>query len=151
MRGEDLSMTISKASETGSPPHARGRPPKPHDPQPPHRITPACAGKTDEGDLEELAAGDHPRMRGEDGDAFVSGADDGGSPPHARGRLSDDGAVVVHERITPACAGKTSSRPPPQPHPQDHPRMRGEDIEEPDGEELKAGSPPHARGRRPHD
>ena len=91
---------------------------------------------------------DHPRMRGEDrGNLGVTIAQEG-SPPHARGRPSLQGALARRDGITPACAGKTFlpyvyylSR-------SDHPRMRGEDNHAARISTQQAGSPPHARGRR---
>ena len=70
-----------------------------------------------------------------------------GSPPHARGRHLDDRVWVRGERITPACAGKTSLSLSRGIVMGDHPRMRGEDG---GGAALPSsliGSPPHARGR----
>ena len=93
---------------------------------------------------------------------------EGGSPPHARGRLGVIWRRSANERITPACAGKT---PPPSRHTiqsritpacagktgippisamsiRDHPRMRGEDTRNRQPFQTNFGSPPHARGRR---
>ena len=50
-----------------------------------------------------------PRMRGEDKIASLQEERDAGSPPHARGRHRWDAIYYVDPRITPACAGKTSS------------------------------------------
>ena len=66
-------------------------------------------------------------MRGED---FLSSSRIAfrvGSPPHARGRQSNEPLLIFHNRITPACAGKTRRR-----------RLE---------RRLPVGSPPHARGR----
>ena len=89
MRGEDRMPTRGGLAGIGSPPHARGR---------------RCALEPSPGD-----DGDHPRMRGED---FCRSPNQGipqGSPPHARGRLLGKFALGFMSRITPACAGKTSS------------------------------------------
>ena len=51
-------------------------------------------------------------------------------------------------RITPACAGKTSGPPRWTPSCPDHPRMRGEDARTQHLGYVADGSPPHARGRR---
>ena len=50
-----------------------------------------------------------------------------GSPPHARGRHSQDDTMEDDEGITLACAGKTTTRTCTNPTSADHPRMRGED------------------------
>ena len=86
-------------------------------------------------------------MRGED---VFSGAyllSMMGSPPHARGRRASSAARAWTRRITPACAGKTRRRSPPQPFSTDHPRMRGEDNPGKIKDIIATGSPPHARGR----
>ena len=53
------------------------------------RITPACAGKTENGELHHRSPPDHPRMRGEDGRTIAACGPGPGSPPHARGRHRD--------------------------------------------------------------
>ena len=50
------------------------------------RITPACAGKTFRFAHEVVEKMDHPRMRGEDRNAYEYAFVVAGSPPHARGR-----------------------------------------------------------------
>ena len=66
-------------------------------------------------------------MRGEDVCTSEKAIIPWGSPPHARGRQQDLLANLLIVRITPACAGKTSSAERPCDEIQDHPRMRGED------------------------
>ena len=127
MRGEDTTLFEGAKRVLGSPPHARGRL------------------------LNRITAGmlftDHPRMRGEDRFSKPSTFSDRGSPPHARGRRRHLVRRAVVQRITPACAGKTSRTCPFCQPSTDHPRMRGEDefIAIPD--DVPMGSPPHARGR----
>ena len=111
----------------GSPPHARGRRGQQYVRVRPVRITPACAGKTwgmlEKGEVD----GDHPRMRGEDLVRVPKLARKLGSPPHARGRPAGQPPPLKHQRITPACAGKTGILTRRPACPWDHPRMRGED------------------------
>ena len=107
MRGEDLSCWVSCWWRRGSPPHARGRRYIPCRGVQSRRITPACAGKTESATEANIAAADHPRMRGEDSLALMRLPRSRGSPPHARGRLNEPPDRVPHARITPACAGKT--------------------------------------------
>ena len=107
MRGEDFRVLAPGGVLIGSPPHARGRPFFGGILRFCTGITPACAGKT--GIFRPSAARreDHPRMRGEDKLQFFGGEENGGSPPHARGRLNLKGQAIDALRITPACAGKT--------------------------------------------
>jgi hypothetical protein len=49
------------------------------------RITPACAGSTDEAGWAGLHAGDHPRVRGEHMRAWLTSWASSASPPRARG------------------------------------------------------------------
>ena len=127
MRGEDGSDCVCPQLRRGSPPHARGRPEQGGEAILLRRITPACAGKTPSFPIRLVSAGDHPRMRGEDGSSGSSSIRPRGSPPHARGR---------HD----VCGGAESFE-------MDHPRMRGEDCLSPAVGGLVSGSPPHARGR----
>ena len=147
MRGEDIINLPNGRCGCGSPPHARGRLSPSSLPCRPTRITPACAGKTGDRSPCHNDRSDHPRMRGED--LFVSFwvTYQSGSPPHARGRLVRLPCVRVDERITPACAGKTTCDTPTLPASSDHPRMRGEDFNCSGIVWTSSGSPPHARGR----
>ena len=108
-------------------------------------------------------------MRGEDAKLPGFAAIIRGSPPHARGRQVVNDTTGEVSGITPACAGKTSTRRLAKLQTQDHPRMRGEDFELMQeqydvegitpacagktcnpltGGSWSSGSPPHARGRR---
>ena len=107
MRGEDGSARLPRDRGVGSPPHARGRQPKHWPMLVRWRITPACAGKTPTCGLSARDQTDHPRMRGEDQGVPWQRRFVGGSPPHARGRLSTLRTPRRSCRITPACAGKT--------------------------------------------
>ena len=86
-------------------------------------------------------------MRGEDDDERDQRERHKGSPPHARGRRGITSWKSSGSRITPACAGKTSTAEKYTFFCTDHPRMRGEDEPAQDGQWYSAGSPPHARGR----
>ena len=54
---------------------------------------------------------DHPRACGENGSALFGKCLTLGSPPRMRGKLVSDGVPGRRARITPAHAGKTTSRP----------------------------------------
>ena len=66
-------------------------------------------------------------MRGEDLRDDLDRVIAGGSPPHARGRRGQVHLSRRAQRITPACAGKTSGAEILHGTVTDHPRMRGED------------------------
>ena len=127
MRGEKRKRRADACYTQGSPPHARGKACPGPGVQPPERITPACAGKSDDGLQIVLGLGDHPRMRGEKLHIHINGG--------------------KHFGITPACAGKRSPRCAPACPCWDHPRMRGEKFRLHAAAPLLSGSPPHARGK----
>ena len=127
MRGEDMNCLALSSMGRGSPPHARGRRVRRRADADGEGITPACAGKTSVSTFRILDVTDHPRMRGEDTRASIPGAMYSGSPPHARGRPTEEEPLWIKARITPACAGKTTIH------------YNSADQQE--------GSPPHARGR----
>src|SRR5690606_18406830 len=70
-------------------------------------ITPACAGSTLEGVFPLAKEGDHPRVRGEHPRMIGWWQRLQGSPPRARGALTQGGGGELGRRITPACAGST--------------------------------------------
>ena len=108
MRGEDCAFSNTTGLADGSPPHARGR-------------LYGFVGRV--ADVQ-----DHPRMRGEDDPRPGSPGHGLGSPPHARGRHENTAKTRTPQRITPACAGKTSTALRMALLTGDHPRMRGEDA-----------------------
>ena len=73
-------------------------------------ITPADAGKTDAADQFGCAFVDHPRGCGENGTFGQFAPMEEGSPPRMRGKQEDYDGRRRRRRITPADAGKTSSR-----------------------------------------
>ena len=148
MRGEDVRHQEHRRVFQGSPPHARGRRGQVHLSCREQGITPACAGKTFGIKNIDGYSKDHPRMRGEDISMIEYGYVANGSPPHARGRLEAGHGHLDELGITPACAGKTATRPTCSSTRRDHPRMRGEDFPIPEPRDSHGGSPPHARGRR---
>ena len=111
------------------------------------RITPACAGKRRFILVKSVACRDHPRLRGEKGLYTLFVRSQGGSPPLARGKVSNPSGGTTVYRITPACAGKSIMQGGEIKTLQDHPRLRGEkrilSVSLPVGQ----GSPPLARGK----
>ena len=80
------------------------------------RFTPAYAGKICRALTGLCAIRVHPRIRGEDFCAAVTGAILGGSPPHTRGRFFIRREVVGVVGFTPAYAGKISHKVVSSPH-----------------------------------
>ena len=70
-----------------------------------------------------------------------------GSPPHVRGKGCCNHSMILVDGITPACAGKRPTLPPPVRSAGDHPRMCGEKKSGTNFSEMKTGSPPHVRGK----
>ena len=126
LRGEQTGCHAADADILGSPPLARGTGTKP----PTHcnccRITPACAGNSQN---------PAPRMK-----CYL------GSPPLARGTVKWRIPSAYPCGITPACAGnRLVYRLVPAPD-RDHPRLRGEQIYPTPAIPVRGGSPPLARG-----
>ncbi|KFI48492.1 hypothetical protein BBOU_0621 [Bifidobacterium boum] len=148
MRGEHDACPGMSDLDWGSSPHARGtrrlsvwRPGR-------VGIIPACAGNTGGRDDGQGAGWDHPRMRGEHGQAQDGRGARPGSSPHARGTLSDAQSRCGSDRIIPACAGNTLSPLMCGVSFGDHPRMRGEHARMRKASRTIRGSSPHARGTR---
>ena len=92
-------------------------------------------------------ARDHPRMRGEKINK-VEGVDPmAGSPPRVRGKGAFWVIQSLSSRITPACAGKRSTRWKGLIRWQDHPRVCGEKVLFGSYNRSPQGSPPRARGK----
>ena len=110
-------------------------------------ITPAHAGKSAIIRLFDTRTGDHPRTCGEKLIALIRCCCSLGSPPHMRGkgpcfRLDD-----TIQGITPAHAGKRIANLLNIRLVRDHPRTCGEKMVEGDSTAVRAGSPPHMRGK----
>ena len=109
MCGEKPYGQLKTASLIGSPPHVRG---KVFDRTQFYfctRITPACAGKSWQGSGTGDEFEDHPRMCGEKFSSACCLLFNIGSPPHVRGKVFTTLRANTGTRITPACAGKSSS------------------------------------------
>ena len=90
---------------------------------------------------------EHPRMRGEKVNFTTDDMTWTGSPPHARGKGAAARAGWRQGRITPACAGKSGQIRVCGAAAEDHPRMRGEKAIFCTTFLIRAGSPPHTRGK----
>ena len=147
MRGEKPVFVAADRSPVGSPPHARGKDGVSIHDLSRRGITPACAGKRRLKTHSSSITWDHPRMRGEKKGVQVKRTDEQGSPPHARGKVDHGLFLERLNGITPACAGKSSSRLQTRFPVWDHPRMRGEKRKGNCTISARPGSPPHARGK----
>ena len=107
--GEQVQPNRHTTAYEGSPPRVRGTGQHLIRDRVRQGITPACAGNSLCLALDWLAAGDHPRVCGEQLAAPLSCGSLGGSPPRVRGTGVKFSSFFGFLRITPACAG---NRPP---------------------------------------
>ena len=164
--GEKKQVNCCEKHSTGSPPRVRGKAGVGSQTVLPHRITPACAGKSVPVELYHDKVKDHPRVCGEKPKLVLLSAVGSGSPPRVRGKGT--GQPVRSRRgitpacagkrcwrgfspylggITPACAGKSALSGHAAACGEDHPRVCGEKafcISSGDGSK---GSPPRVRGK----
>ena len=147
MGGEKLCGRYQVRQRHGSPPHGRGKESWTIQVGGCTRITPAWAGKRAVLDCCAGIVQDHPRMGGEKSISAPSFCPGTGSPPHGRGKGRRKTLRHSTKRITPAWAGKSSNTPLFSRREQDHPRMGGEKIDICAHQDLRAGSPPHGRGK----
>ena len=126
LRGEYGDMSCNPQVVMGSPPLARGIPPRLQKLRINKGITPACAGNTGCLLSPQSYRRDHPRLRGEYANTNVSMMGETGSPPLARGIPKTGDAVDLKQGITPACAGNTVELNIIDSLSKDHPRLRGE-------------------------
>ena len=111
------------------------------------RITPACAGKSFPRRARHGCRWDHPRVCGEKTAQIAEILNLPGSPPRVRGKVCTHLWTVERDRITPACAGKSSRHPVLLLQPEDHPRVCGEKLFCCQGSVPFGGSPPRVRGK----
>ena len=109
-------------------------------------ITPACAGNSLAPGFACAAPRDHPRVCGEQ--PFPGGniRYPQGSPPRVRGTGVYSLFCRHRKRITPACAGNSSSLMPLASSRRDHPRVCGEQLSTLFVRRGLCGSPPRVRG-----
>ena len=111
------------------------------------RITPARAGKTPAPCACGRTHTDHPRACGENLHSAAFTTSTSGSPPRVRGKPTVCGFSSAAERITPARAGKTSTRRSARQKSGDHPRACGENGIGKRTLVWSGGSPPRVRGK----
>ena len=108
--GEKYKIKKRYPLEMGSPPHMRGKGLNCPYLYGYRGITPAYAGKSTSGTKKIHFHRDHPRICGEKPVGAEMGAIVPGSPPHMRGKGSIYGDTLKGTGITPAYAGKSTSR-----------------------------------------
>ena len=111
------------------------------------RITPAYAGKSENGVYPFPKTEDHPRLCGEKRPPPLQSAEWLGSPPPMRGKVTFLIDTVFPARITPAYAGKSLEISLTQQACQDHPRLCGEKTCFFRSLRSDIGSPPPMRGK----
>ena len=107
VRGDDRASDVGAPHNRGSAPRARGRPSLLLVPLGVPGISPACAGTTPRSPMRLLAAGDQPRVRGDDLCSTLHPRYTHGSAPRARGRRRGRWRRSACRWISPACAGTT--------------------------------------------
>ena len=107
IRGEHGSLNFKVSHTLGSPPHTRGTRYELRESEISEGITPAYAGNTLEGELNNNTDEDHPRILGEHNLYICCRVPYRGSPPHTRGTPTTTQRVSAIGRITPAYAGNT--------------------------------------------
>ncbi len=147
-RGDhDVPGEVASAA-LGSPPLARGPPPRTVRRRTTRRLTPARAGTTSWPPTTAPCRSAHPRSRGDHVPTPCAKAWGGGSPPLARGPRQEEQGERVEVRLTPARAGTTPERLPACRVGTAHPRSRGDHMCEDVVVVGIDGSPPLARGPR---
>ena len=146
IRGEHIRVAAGWLGAAGSSPHTRGARPVTVHHTDIRRIIPAYAGSTGTSTPRPASPWDHPRIRGEHGDAFMLTTSGWGSSPHTRGARHFEIVVYPVQRIIPAYAGSTASSPRRRPCAPDHPRIRGEHQDGFTYMPEAGGSSPHTRG-----
>ena len=145
--GEKALWYTASVHSRGSPPPMRGKGVERVLSSPAHRITPAHAGKSKEGDNMQEYDEDHPRPCGEKSARALSITARAGSPPPMRGKGSPALMASSSRRITPAHAGKSRPTGASSRSARDHPRPCGEKSTAFSSKCKRVGSPPPMRGK----
>ena len=147
MGGEKPFLFYGGSSDSGSPPHRRGKVDYMQNLLDITRITPAWAGKSQSSFRAVLLHGDHPRVGGEKGSYRWVIKSVKGSPPHGRGKVRGRKPFLQEPWITPAWAGKSMTAPGRSSRTGDHPRVGGEKNNHIIDNQYGKGSPPRRRGK----
>ena len=133
--------------ESEIPPRMRGKISRVRDDLARVGITPAYAGKSRAKKAVAAVRRDHPRICGEKRISSTALWYAVGSPPHMRGKDSENRFAENPQGITPAYAGKSLSLCLVRRFRGDHPRICGEKAADRCGPRRVSGSPPHMRGK----
>ena len=125
-RGEYRRLNRQGPNAVGSSPLSRGIRHPADGARPGVGIIPALAGNTTCPCLTARQDGDHPRSRGEYGNAQLTKLGALGSSPLSRGILRGPSSICRRRRIIPALAGNTLVEGTLEGNVGDHPRSRGE-------------------------
>ena len=106
--GENVIPTSERPELMGTSPRMRGKPDDDVIEAVQKRNIPAYAGKTIVLRLGRRPAPEHPRVCGENDEAFKLANADGGTSPRMRGKRGGAISRILLERNIPAYAGKTS-------------------------------------------
>ena len=108
--GKNHDSAEQKITQEGSPPRVREKPVTSLSKALGGRITPACAGKTVLVFVLSKSIQDHPRVCGKNSNSMRPSPSASGSPPRVREKPVEIFLMLPYFGITPACAGKTSSK-----------------------------------------
>ena len=146
--GENEGALRDALARRGSSPRVRGKLPRRRGAAAPHRLIPACAGKTPPSPRRSASPGAHPRVCGENSIGEGRSLLDEGSSPRVRGKPIKPSPPPWGRRLIPACAGKTCRRAVSMTAPRAHPRVCGENLSRPRGWGKSPGSSPRVRGKQ---
>ena len=133
--------------ESEIPPRMRGKISRVRDDLARVGITPAYAGKSRAKKAVAAVRRDHPRICGEKRISSTALWYAVGSPPHMRGKDSENRFAENPQGITPAYAGNRPLTVAALVASRDHPRICGEKPPLSTFVALELGSPPHMRGK----
>ena len=145
--GENLVSTKGTAKSTGSSPRVRGKRVEPRSRALTFGLIPACAGKTRSPAPGPSPTWAHPRVCGENMEQSSGSIEAVGSSPRVRGKRGVRRRQRRHQRLIPACAGKTTGPQSPPAPPTAHPRVCGENGGLLDWINTADGSSPRVRGK----
>ena len=147
--GENLIPVIEALVPVGSSPRVRGKLDEQGQDDAVRGLIPACAGKTTPRRRRARQSRAHPRVCGENSHYEWEGCDCPGSSPRVRGKPRHRTAPRATDGLIPACAGKTTLRPPMCRGRPAHPRVCGENAPFACVRSCVSGSSPRVRGKPP--
>ena len=146
--GENEAGDEKGAVFEGSSPRVRGKRGRGREGRRLRGLIPACAGKTTEPTPSRENWRAHPRVCGENAYSRATRSASSGSSPRVRGKLVQQGQILVRHGLIPACAGKTLRLLGRRRGPGAHPRVCGENCTQPSPPWPLMGSSPRVRGKQ---